>query len=52
MTNAKTEPKATMVAKVIRADGTEETFVSTDLSVTDAKAAEKLLAQFAKENSQ
>jgi len=35
--------KATVVAKVTRADGTEETFVSDDVTVTDASAFVKLM---------
>jgi len=46
----KSKGKATVVAKVIRADGTEETYVSEDVTVTDADALAKTLSKIDKEN--
>lgn len=46
MESVNSNPTATIVAKVIRADGTEETFVSDDVSVKDAKALSDLLSDF------
>jgi len=43
MTESKTKGKATVVAKLTRADGTEETFVSEDVTVTDVSALSKML---------
>ena len=43
MTDSKAKGKATVVAKLIRADGTEETFVSEDVTVTDVAALSKML---------
>lgn len=40
------QPKATVVAKVIRADGTEETYVSHDVSITDVEAVTEALAEY------
>lgn len=43
MTEAKSKAKATVAIKVIRADGTEESYVSNDVTVGDAKAVAKLI---------
>jgi hypothetical protein len=40
---ARSTAKATVIAKVIRADGTEETYVSEDVSVTDLKTVTEAL---------
>lgn len=47
--SAKFTPKATVAIKVIRADGTEESFVSEDVTVTDAKAVTKLINSIKKD---
>ncbi len=46
----KTTGKATVVAKVTRADGTEESFVCESVTVTDANALAKTLTKLDKEN--
>lgn len=43
MPEPETTPTATVVAKVIRADGTEETYVSEDVSVSNADAVSEAL---------